>query len=143
MMSCPKKTSLLSLFVRHGLKSPKDSPGVRKAFEEFSFLSQDVPWCSVFMYFATKTAGFTSLPDLKKAPMARSWLSCGLKKEIPEFLDLVILRRNFSPISGHVGLFCSFDEKKEKVCLLGGNQGGKINFSWFSAKDILEYRELI
>ena len=136
-MKDPNK-KLIECFVQNALKNSSD---IRQVYALFPSLPKNAPWCSIFLFWAAKEAGITTLPDKQNVPMARSWLSIGKKKETPEMGDVVILKRGQNPMTGHVGLFCRFTEKE--VCLLGGNQGGRVSFSFFSQNDILGFREIL
>lgn len=104
-----------------------------------------VPWCSAF---ANYIAWLMRLPR-SKSLRARSWLGVGVPVAIGAELvgfDVVILNRggpadaNVIDAPGHVGFFAGRD--REKILLLGGNQGDGVSIQGFPATDILGVRRL-
>lgn len=102
-----------------------------------------VPWCSVFMNVVARNECAENPIDLghKFPGMARSWLDVGEIIETPRPGDVVILWRG-SPSSpkGHVGLYCN--TVKNKVIMLGGNQGDAVTVSAYDLNRVIGYRRL-
>lgn len=96
-------------------------------------LPASVPWCSAFVNFCVKQAGF----DSTGSAMARSWLTWGRDAGGLVPGCIVILERGRPP-QGHVGFFVGMDG--DRVRLLGGNQHDAVNIASFSAAGILGTR---
>ena len=106
----------------------------------------EVPWCSAFLNYC---AWILRLPRSKNL-LARSWLAIGtaiLPKDAEKGFDVVILNRDGiqDPTDttgpGHVALFSGWAQK-DRIALLGGNQGNSVRVSIYNAKDILGVRRL-
>lgn len=99
-MSVPSSQENLFLnYLSHALISetlgPKMTPELAKIYMLFPNLPQsddEVPWCSMFLYWAALDAGLTELPPKNLASMARSWIHCGDSVENPQTGDIVILK---------------------------------------------------
>ncbi len=96
--------------------------------------SDEIPWCSAFVNYCIDESGLEGT----HSAAARSWLEWGEPLEEPINGCIVILKRGKNPSLGHVGFFIS--QKQGLIRVLGGNQGDKVCFSWFSKKDVLGYR---
>jgi len=101
----------------------------------------ETSWCSAFVNWCMLKAGF---PGTNNAA-ARSWLSYGRQLNVPRPGCIVVLWRE-SPQSwkGHVGFFQGWNESG-RVRLLGGNQGGGVDWdevcvTSFPRDRILSYR---
>jgi len=94
----------------------------------------EVSWCSSFVNWVMKQAGIkgTGLAN------AQSWLKWGVGIDVPIYGSIVVLKRGKEPWMGHVG-FLVYDSK-ERMMILGGNQGDKVSIAPFSKKDLLGIR---
>lgn len=94
--------------------------------------SDETPWCSAFVNWCVEQTGYGGTDSA----WARSWLQWG--QEAQELVPgtIIVLKRGAS--SGHVGFFT--DENDGEVQLLGGNQGDKVSYAWFSKDRVLGYR---
>ena len=97
----------------------------------------DVPWCSSFVNWCLEKAGIKGT----KNPMARSWLNWGYPVDEPKKGDVVIFWRN-SPdsSSGHVGFYVN--KYGDLIEVLGGNQGNKVSYAYYSESRLLGYRRV-
>lgn len=117
----------------------KSNSVISRFFSRLGFnYGDDTAWCSAFANAVCADAG---LPITKQLN-ARSWLNIGQKVEIPQLGDICVLWR-VSPSSwqGHVAFFIR--ETKDRVYLLGGNQGTSVNISSFPKSQVLGYRRII
>ena len=107
----------------------------------------ETPWCSAFVNYV---AWLLRLPR-SKSLAARSWLAVGVPIDLREATigqDVVILKRGTGvqpgpdvlKAPGHVGFFSAHE--KDRVWLLGGNQGDKVSLASFPVGRILGVRRL-
>lgn len=99
----------------------------------------EVPWCSAFTNYV---AWLLRLPR-SKSLAARSWLGVGTPIDIQDArvgFDVVILKRDPNPASGHVGFFAGVEGGK--VLLLGGNQGNRVCVSDYDYNRVIGVRRL-
>lgn len=96
--------------------------------------SDEIPWCSSFVNWCLLECGFGAT---RKAN-ARSWLEWGVDLRFPPCGAIAVLKRGNNPVQGHVG-FLVFDGR-DKIQILGGNQGDKVSIASFPKKDVLGYR---
>ena len=97
--------------------------------------NDELAWCAAFVGYCLETAGVTSTKKLN----ARSYLDFGIETDNPQQGDVVILSRGTNPAFGHVGFFEKFD--KDRIYLLGGNQGNKVKVSGYKRHRILSVRD--
>lgn len=98
----------------------------------------ETPWCSIFMTWAAKAAGYEYPENFL---IAKSWLKIGEQITEPKLGDIVIFWRN-SPRSyqGHVGIFiCA---RNGLVYTLGGNQDNRVSITGYDQSRVLGYRRL-
>jgi uncharacterized protein (TIGR02594 family) len=97
----------------------------------------ETPWCSIFMSWVAKTAGYEYSQEL----VARSWLKLGDIVTDPKLGDIVIFWR-VSPRSyqGHVGIYIC--ERNGLIYCLGGNQNNRVSIDGYVASRVLGYRRL-
>ncbi len=94
-------------------------------------------WCSAFMNFVVKKAGF----PYTKILLARSWLKMGKKVTEPEIGDVVIFwRDDINGPHGHVSLFIR--KVGNLIYCLGGNQNDQVNIMAYDASRVLGYRDV-
>ncbi len=101
--------------------------------------SDETPWCSVFLNWATEEAGLERSHDARAA----SWTTIGIGITDPEPGDIGM----FAPTSGaqnitHVGIFMGYSNDKSRIYLLGGNQSDAVNITAFRADTLVGFRRL-
>ena len=92
--------------------------------------SDEVPWCSSFVNWVLKQAGY----PITRSAAARSWAKYGVACK-PQAGCIVVLTRNGG---GHVGFYVR--ETAKNVYILGGNQSNSVNISAYSKERVLAYR---
>ena len=100
--------------------------------------TDEVPWCSNFVNWVAREAGF----ERSGKANARSWLEVGLPVESPKPGDVVIFSRPPSPTSGHVAIIDHLSEDGKKVYVIGGNQSNMVKVSPYAINRVLGYRRL-
>lgn len=98
--------------------------------------SDEVAWCSAFVNWCVKTAGFKPTGKAN----ARSWLEWGSELKEPEEGCIVVLSRGKEPWMGHVAFYVR-TEGNQILCL-GGNQGDEVNISGYDKSRVLGYRTI-
>jgi len=93
-----------------------------------------VPWCASFVSWVLEQSGVHST----RSAWARSYLRWGVRLKTPVPGCVVILERGAK--SGHVGFLESYDAKKDRVMLLGGNQADQVCLRTFPAARVLGYQ---
>lgn len=100
---------------------------------------QDVSWCSSFMCYIMKKAGY--LIPRSKPSLARSWLTTqGYKKlDEPKYGCIVVYDNpdTSSKSDGHVGFYISHTDKN--VLTLGGNQSNQVCYKEYKKQNVLGY----
>jgi uncharacterized protein (TIGR02594 family) len=101
--------------------------------------SDEIPWCSVFLNYATQRAGLVRSQDGRAA----SWAEVGESIERPQPGDLALL----VPSPGathitHVGIYLGHSQDQRHIYLLGGNQSNQVNISPFPVDTLVGYRRL-
>jgi uncharacterized protein (TIGR02594 family) len=95
-----------------------------------SATTDEVPWCSSFVNWVMKRAGYTPT----RSAAARSWATYG--KETPPVQGcIVVLTRNGG---GHVGFYVK--SSANYVWVLGGNQSNAVNISAYPKSRVIAYR---
>jgi len=135
--------------VARGELGQRDYPGPRHNPRVIEYLNttgfqannDETSWCSAFVNWCISKAGLRGTNNAA----ARSWLTYGQALSSPRPGCIVILWRG-SPSSwkGHVGFFEGFDVGN-RVRLLGGNQGGGVDWdevcvTTFPVERVLGYR---
>lgn len=101
--------------------------------------SDEVAWCSVFVGYCAKKAGY----DFKIKPAAKSWLEIGKKVTEPKPGDIVIFwREDPNSWKGHVSIFIGKDEETNEIICLGGNQDDQVCIRKYDANSVLGFRRL-
>lgn len=96
-------------------------------------------WCAAFVNAVLHKSGYDTTDSL----MARSFLNYGQVAKKPEEGDIVVLKRGRSRATGHVGFFLGYDETKQYVKVLGGNQGKMVTTAYYPVSRVLGYRKPI
>jgi len=129
----------LAQFGHKEIAGDEHNPEIVKFFAEIGFNIQDdeTAWCSAFVNWVAKKAGFERTKKLN----AKSWLKIGEKIKHPLIGDIVIFHRG-DPTSwkGHVGIYINIIGND--IYVLSGNQGNKVSIMPYSAGRLLGYRRL-
>lgn len=96
-----------------------------------------IAWCAAFVNAVLHKAGYGTTDSL----MARSFLNYGQVARKPEEGDIVVLKRGRSGATGHVGFFLGYDETKQYVKVLGGNQGKMVTVAYYPVGRVIGYRK--
>lgn len=92
----------------------------------YKYTADSVPWCGLFAAVVVHRAGKT----LPAGPLyALNWSKFGSPVMRPGLGDILTFQR---PGGGHVGFYIG--EDVDSFCVLGGNQGDAVSFTWI-AKD--------
>lgn len=97
-----------------------------------------IPWCAAFANAVLKEAGYNTTQSL----LARSFLAYGAKTKSPTKGDIVVFRRGYGNVSGHVGFFMGYDPTSRYVMVLGGNQSKQVNVVYYPVSKVLGYRKI-
>lgn len=97
-----------------------------------------IPWCAAFANAVLKEAGYSTTQSL----LARSFLAYGAKTKSPAKGDIVVFRRGYGNVSGHVGFFMGYDPTSRYVMVLGGNQRKQVNVVYYPVSKVLGYRKI-
>ena len=109
----------------------------------------EVPWCSAFVNWI---AWLWRLPR-SKSLAARSWLAVGTPVDLADSVvgfDVVIFKRGSGEqpgpevldAPGHVAFFAGFNASRDRVLVVGGNQGDAVTLSSFPIADVIGVRRL-
>lgn len=83
------------------------------------YLSDEIPWCGLFMAVVIKRA---AREPVKDPLFALNWNNFGVRTFSPMLGDILTFTRN---TGGHVGIYVGEDSSAYHV--LGGNQGNKVS----------------
>ena len=125
-----------------GLDERKDNKKLRKFLsitKETDIDPSKIAWCAASIGAALAHNGMEGTGSL----MARSYLKWGVPVNSNDVKkgDIVVLKRGNSSWQGHVSQFDSWGGwRKQKVNLLGGNQGNKVCIRGYNVKSILDIR---
>ncbi len=97
------------------------------------------PWCAAFVNGCEWAAGNQG----NKKVNARSFVVYG--NEVSDWNqaqegDILVFPRGNNPWEGHVTFFVEWDDDKNLVKCLGGNQGDSVSYAFYNQDDILEIR---
>ena len=99
------------------------------------YTSDEIAWCSSFVNWCLNKAATAGT----RSSAARSFLNWGVSIDNPEIGDVVVFYRGSkSGWQGHVGFYAG--EKKNKILVLGGNQGNSVCYQYYSKSKLLGYR---
>lgn len=120
------------------LPGSEDNPEILKYHKATTLQakSDEVAWCSAFVNWCVKTAGF----EPTNKANARSWLEWGKELKEPTEGCIVVFKRGNEPWMGHVGFYARTDGNQ--VMCLGGNQGNEVNISGYHKDRVLGYRTI-
>ena len=112
------------------------------------YQNDEISWCGVFAGWVVANCGgdIPEFRDYTSAATARRWLEMGEERSVEEAQPgmVCVFSRGNDPKYGHVGFFCRWDQERDYVYVLGGNQGrpGGINISPYPRKKLLGIREI-
>jgi uncharacterized protein (TIGR02594 family) len=128
------------------LDGDKDNPLILAMIQSCNPISEElkdeIPWCSAFVNFVCKHLRLPRSHSLA----ARSWLNIGQVVTRFELLcdaDIVVFKRGIDPRKGHVGFFAGYNNEKQAVHILGGNQSNSVSLQQFNIEEIIGCRRLI
>lgn len=115
----------------YGLKEvpgTKNDPTIMKWAKDLKiswYTADSIPWCGLAMGAWAEHAGYGF--DKNKLLAAKEWANWGDKidKDKAMLGDVLTFTRTGG---GHVGLYISENDKQ--FCVLGGNQGDSVSFTW-------------
>jgi uncharacterized protein (TIGR02594 family) len=121
----------------------KDNPFILRVLRalDSSIRSEETPWCSAFVNFCAREAGYESTGKLN----ARSWLKVGelIPLDQARLGDVVILWRGSKDgWMGHVAFLDHYNERRGLLYLLGGNQSDQVNITSYGTDRLLGIRRL-
>ncbi len=115
----------------------RHNPRIVEYHQSTSLLATDdeTPWCSSFANWCFVQAGF----DGTNSARARSWETWGQGLGKPRRGCVAVFWRDTKASGkGHVAFF--FEEKAERVFVLGGNQDNQVNVKSYPKSELLGYR---
>lgn len=95
--------------------------------------SDETPWCSSFVNWAMKEAGY---PTTRSAA-ARSWARYGKAGPL-EYGSIIVVSRGTNPALGHVGFVHRV--QGAYVWILGGNQGNRVSIARYPLSRLVATR---
>lgn len=112
-----------------------DSPVIQRWLRGLrAWWSDDAtPWCGTFCAAMLQPEGF-ALP--KHWYRARAWLDFGQRIPLPALGCIVVFEREGG---GHVGFVVGIDERN-RLMVLGGNQGDAVSIAPFDRSRVLGFR---
>lgn len=99
-------------------------------------LSDEIPWCAVFVNFCLEEAG----KDGTGVATAESYTRWGNKIIKPMLGDVVLLTNRADRKINHVGFY--IDRSPSIIYVLGGNQRDSVCMAGFNERAVVEYRTL-
>lgn len=103
-----------------------------KAIHAAWFQADEVPWCAAFVGGCLEEVGIRS----SRSATAKSYLAWGVPLAAPELGCIVVFSRDGG---GHVGFVVGKD-RKERLMVLGGNQGDAVSIAPFDRSRVVGYR---
>lgn len=96
------------------------------------------PWCAAFVNACLTKAGIKGNGRVN----ARSFLTWGTKVAEDDATegDVIIFTRGGSTWQGHVAFFVEWDDDRELVKVLGGNQSDKVCYAYYAQNRIIGIR---
>jgi uncharacterized protein (TIGR02594 family) len=118
------------------IPGPEDNPRIVGYHQTTTLAAEDdeTPWCSSFVNWCVQQTGLQGT----KSASARSWLGWGRELPAPQRGCIVVLSRGSHAQQGHVGFY--HEDAGERILVLGGNQGNRVNISSFLKSRVLSYR---
>lgn len=123
-----------------GLQEIKDKKKLMDLFKSVGIICNPATtsWCSAFMNYCQIAAGNKGTMSL----MAKSWAKWGVKVEPDDAKegDAVVFNRGSDPVFGHIAFFVEWDDDRNLVKVLGGNQSDKVCYSYYPQNRIFTIR---
>jgi uncharacterized protein (TIGR02594 family) len=118
------------------IPGPEDNPRIVGYHQSTTLAADDdeTPWCSSFVNWCVQQAGLQGT----KSASARSWLGWGQELPAPRRGCIVVLSRGSNSQQGHVGFY--HEDAGDRILVLGGNQGNRVNISSYPKARVLGYR---
>lgn len=113
------------------------NPRIVEYHQSTSLLATDdeTAWCSSFVNWCFQQAGITGTNSAK----ARSWETWGRRLDQPKRGCVAVFwRKSEASGLGHVAFF--FEQKADRVFVLGGNQDNQVNIKSYPKPQLLGYR---
>lgn len=128
-MKEPSELMWLELMKFYGLKEipgPVHNKIIVAWFKELGYpeiQDDETAWCSLVANIMAIRCGLEHPGKLN----ARSWMNIGKSTDDPHIGDLAVFYRGSrNSWEGHVGLFAGYNETKDRIYTLGGNQNNMI-----------------
>lgn len=118
------------------IKGPQNNPRIIE-YHKTTLLgakTDEVPWCSSFVNWTMREAGFKGTDSAAAA----SWAKWGVKSE-PVVGAVVMVLRGGKSI-GHVGFYLGEGKTPDRIKVLGGNQGDAVSIAEFPRSYVFDYR---
>lgn len=118
------------------IAGPTDNPRIVEYHRTTTLRATDDEtfWCSSFVNWCVIQARLEGTDSAA----ARSWLQWGQPLERGRQGAVTVFRRSASPTAGHVGFY--WGSAKDRVLVLGGNQGDQVSIKGYPKKDLLGFR---
>jgi uncharacterized protein (TIGR02594 family) len=117
------------------IKGPTSAPQIKKWLSSLRawWTDDETPWCGVFV---AACLSYSWLKYPKAYYRAKAYLEWGTRIDTPVYGCVVIFERAGG---GHVGFVVGIDEKN-RLMVLGGNQGNKVSVAPFDKSRVAGYR---
>lgn len=103
-----------------------------KAIKRSGIKSDEVPWCAAFVGGCLEAVGVVS----SRFESAKSYMQWGMPLANPTYGCIVVFSRDGG---GHVGFVVGRDAK-DRLMVLGGNQGNMVSIAPFDRSRVTGYR---
>ena len=124
------------------IEGEQDNKTIMTFFKETgngSIKSDEEAWCSVFVGYCAKNAGFS----YSKKATAKSWLEQGTATSNPKPGDIVVFwREDPDSWKGHVAIYLGKDETTNEIICLGGNQDDQVCIRQYGSNHVVGFRTL-
>lgn len=117
------------------IPGPRHEPKILAWFKSICtpwFTTDETPWCAAFVGGCLETVGLKS----SRSALAKSYLSWGLPILNPTVGCIVVFSRDGG---GHVGFVVGRDAR-DRLMVLGGNQGDAVSIAPFDRARVVGYR---
>lgn len=127
-----------------GLQEVRDRRALMEYFKKWSYRGDLIadpsktPWCAYIMNAWERNAGFKGTGS----GLARSFDNYGIEvdQEDAREGDIIRFRRTNDPNLGHVAYFVKWEDDKDAVLILGGNQVDKVCYQSRTQEGIVAIR---
>lgn len=123
----------------HEIAGGKNNPRIVEYWKECGgdaakINDDETPWCWAFVSAMLRRSGVT----IAGSGLAKSYLKYGTQLDGPCTGAIVVLNRPPNPAFGHVGF--AVGNTRDRVTLLGGNQGDKVSIASFDRQRVAGIR---